>query len=182
MPVKLLPAGGDVSLQPAVASLGCCCCVEFWCSGPERWSFLSTHFLAATPLILTTFDSAKLQKGVMLTEAVKYQQARSPRRLNAKLPKDLETVCLKCLQKTATQRDANGGENADELGRFRSGRPVRARAVQSHPGSSSCSDRPVAKGTVVAESHVSQLPASLPQRACPLWLGRRRCATSAGIE
>jgi WD40 repeat protein len=52
-----------------------------------------------------------------------------PRRLQSGTPRDLETICLKCLEKSPGRRYATARELAEDLSRFRAGEPVRARAV-----------------------------------------------------
>ena len=52
-----------------------------------------------------------------------------PRQLQPKTPRDLETVCLKCLEKQPGRRYGTAPELAEELRRFQAGEPVRARAV-----------------------------------------------------
>ncbi len=50
-----------------------------------------------------------------------------PRLLNPDLPRDLETICLKCLAKEPARRYASAAEVAEELERYLSHRPVHAR-------------------------------------------------------
>ena len=62
-------------------------------------------------------------------QAVRERPAEPPSRLNRKVPRDLEVICLKALEKEPRRRYASARELADDLNRWLNGEPVTARPV-----------------------------------------------------
>jgi WD40 repeat protein/serine/threonine protein kinase len=64
-------------------------------------------------------------------EQVRTREPLPPGRLRPNLSRDLETICLKCLQKETHKRYESGAAFADDLRRYLAGDPIQARPIRA---------------------------------------------------
>lgn len=79
------------------------------------------------------------------------QEPVSPRKLNPAIPKDLETICLKCLEKETSRRYLDARALADDLGRYWNHEPVVARPTGAIERAGRwCHRKPMAAGLLAS--------------------------------
>jgi WD40 repeat protein len=106
LPPEQAGKGGRVGLASDIYGLG---------------ALLYYLLTARPPFVAETFEATLAQ--VLNTDPA------APRQLNPGIPLDLETLCLRCLEKDPARRYASAAELADELDRFLKGEPIRARPI-----------------------------------------------------
>lgn len=105
---------------------------------PERFDGRSDPRSDLYALGMTLYELMALRPAfdesdrLKLIDRVLHEPPAAPRRLDPKIPRDLETIVLKALAKDPQDRFATAGALGDELRRFVEGRPIRSRPAPFH--------------------------------------------------
>jgi WD40 repeat protein len=92
-----------------------------------------------------------------ILEQVRAHEPLAPSRLRPRLPRDLETICLHCLQKELGKRYASAQDLADDLRRFLADEPIRARPTRAWERALKWARRRPAAAALVAVSSLASL-------------------------
>jgi tetratricopeptide (TPR) repeat protein len=102
---------------------------------PERFEGKSDARGDVYSLGLTLYELLTLRPAFDQTDhsklmhQVTHDEPPAPRRCDANIPRDLETICLKSMRRDPAQRYQTAGEMADDLRRFVADRPIQARRI-----------------------------------------------------
>jgi serine/threonine protein kinase/Tfp pilus assembly protein PilF len=105
-------------------------------------------------------------------QQVREVEPTPPRHLNPRVDRDLETICLKCLQKERHRRYDSAAALADDLGRWLAGKPILARPISLLARLSRwCRRKPVA---ATAALLLTVVLAGLPVSTYLIWREQQR--------
>jgi serine/threonine protein kinase len=88
----------------------------------------------------------------LIIHQVLHEEPRPPRKINDKIPRDLETICLKCLEKDPARRYGSAEALAEDLERWLAGETIRARPSTSWERALKWARRKPAAATLVVVS------------------------------
>jgi tetratricopeptide (TPR) repeat protein/tRNA A-37 threonylcarbamoyl transferase component Bud32 len=102
----------------------------------------------------------------------------SPSRLNGKVPRDLETICLKCLHKDPERRYSSAGALADDLRRYGKGEAIMARPI----GALERGRKWILRHAAISVSIVGTLVLLLAVTSAGIWSFTQRAAAARTLE
>jgi CHASE1-domain containing sensor protein len=92
-----------------------------------------------------------------MLDRIRWQAPIPPSRCQPDIPRDLETICLKCLRKEPVERYATANELAEDLQRFLDGEPILARPISAPEAAWKWVRRFPARAALIAVSLLSVL-------------------------
>ena len=104
---------------------------------PERFRGEGDARADVYALGLTLYELLTLRPGfdssdrLKLIEQIKTEEPRKPRAVDARIPRDLETIVLKAIEKDPKARYQSAEAMGEDLGRFLADEPIRARQVSA---------------------------------------------------
>lgn len=130
---KLLDSDDDLTRTGAILGTPCYMSPE-QASGTEREVGPAADIYALGAILYEALCGRPPFRGATMLETLERVRTADPippRQYAPKLPRDLQTICLKCLDKNPARRYASAAELAADLERFALGRPILARPVGS---------------------------------------------------
>ena len=104
---------------------------------PERFRGEGDARADVYALGLTLYELLTLRPGfdssdrLKLIEQIKTEEPQKPRSIDARIPRDLETIVLKAIEKDPKARYQSAEAMGEDLGRFLADEPIRARQVSA---------------------------------------------------
>jgi len=111
-----------------------------WYMSPEQAAGTKAAFSRATDVfalgaifyeLLTGYQPFRSESLMGAFDKIRSQEPAAPRMLDRSIPRDLETICLKCLQKKPGDRYATAQALVDDLRLFLDGKSISARPVSA---------------------------------------------------
>lgn len=100
--------------------------------------------------LLTKRLPFECQSDLEVLQAIQTKEPLAPRRMRPEIPRDLEAICLKCLEKWPRARYESAADLAADLARFLAGDCVQARPIRWHDRFlRSCRRNPALSGLAV---------------------------------
>ncbi len=116
-------------------------------------------------------------RGATLLETLEHVRTRepvAPSALVPNIPHDLETICLKCLEKDMAKRYPTADELADDIERFIKGEPILAKPVTLVTKAFKWAKRNQAKAALIAVSAVGAVTMLLGSVVFSIWINNEK--------